>query len=590
MMNNEVTNVLTEINSEKKSTVYDRITFLCEKYGCELSQPYNENIMGSQTLCVKSTCGHTCHVSSNKFVKHKIGTLYCDDCLHKITATGALCFKCKVHFMPTMKSFLFCSTKCTQSRIVTKEKSDKIRTSILKNYTQYVNEDGTLKSTEDIKEIRKNNKRKFREQSSDQSETDSTSGNSDSSCESNMSKTKRVCYDTIKCTYEEKGCELITTEEEYLELSKTFKLKNILFNIISTCGHTDTSLYYGFTESRTGVFCKGCTTDNMKKTMKNNSIGKNGCPSSLLTQKNAIDIIRELCSNELIVKKTRDGCKIDILVKPVDCMLDNWLQVKLKSTKGLTDRAGFRITQKLESNCVLVMVCVTSKTCWVILPDEIEIKMYYIGKNKDGHSKYIVNNLSQRLYELYSKGIYNSTIESASIPVSPFVQLEHYYVKKREKAIDFLQFEQNECSGVVYNFTINTLKVQETVSSRPKNKNSITASINKNSGRGKRSPYFRGDNNIYWFNVNDDTEEFYVVPEFILIDAGYIETPTSPGRNYFSITGNASWIGCYKFSYKTVRESNEKDRLLSILETIYKQRVIDNDSSQTDPSQTNSSV
>ena len=128
MMNNEMTDVLTETN-----TVKGRITFLCKKYGCELLQPYNESIVGSQILYVISACGHTCNVSSNKFVKHKIGTLYCDDCLHKITSTGTLCFKCKVHFMPTMTSFLFCSMKCTQSRIVTKEKSDKIRTSILKN-------------------------------------------------------------------------------------------------------------------------------------------------------------------------------------------------------------------------------------------------------------------------------------------------------------------------------------------------------------------------------------------------------------------------------------------------------------------------
>ena len=556
-----------------KNAMSDRINFLCEKYNCELLQPYN-NIAGPQILDVKSACGHRCHVSLNKFVKHKIGTLYCDDCLKKIIVTGTSCFKCNARFMPTLSSFLFCSTKCTQSRIVTSEKSDKIRTSILKNHPQYLNEDGTLKSTKEIEEIRKtrkNKKRKSCELTSNYSadsasDIDSINEGSEEN-EYIYSKKKKLGYDQIKYTYEKEGCQLITTEEEYMEFSKTLKLKNILFTIISQCGHTDTSLYYGFVGSRTGIFCKMCTHVNMKKHMKNNSIVENGYPSSLFTQKSAVDIIMEMCSDKLIVKRTRDGCKIDVLVKPINCTPDNWLRIKLKSTQGLTDRAGFRI-QKPKNDCIIVFVCVTTKTIWVILPHQIESKMYYIGKNKNGHSEYIVNNLSEKFIELHSKEIYNSTIDAASIPISPFVQLEHRYIKKRERAIDFIQFIQNEFSGVAYNFKIGDLKVQETVSSKHIHKKSLSASINKNNGKGKRCSYFQGDNDIYWFNVNDTDENFYVVPESVLIDCGYIGTSISTGRNYFSLTSNANWLSIYKFSYKTIRNENEKSRLLSIIKTI----------------------
>ena len=561
---------MTEEVTKTKNTMCDRINFLCTKYNCELVQPYNPNIIGSQMLYVRSACGHVYNVSLNQFVKHKIGTLYCDNCLQKILVTGTCCFKCNTSFMPTVSSFLFCSTKCTQSRIVTKEKSDKIRTSILKNNPQYINEDGTLKSTEEIKEIRKNKKRKSRELSSNSSEAESTDGNSVNSINSTGSytKKKKLGYDQIKNTYEKEGCQLITTEEEYMELSKMYKLKNILFNIVSLCGHADTSLYYGLTESRTGIFCKQCTLANMKEYMKINSIAENGCPNSLFTQKCAIDIIKELCSDNLIIKKTRDGCKIDVLAKPINCVRDSWLRIKLKSTQGLTDYAGFRIIQKLEDNFIAVLICVTTKTCWVLLPHQLETKMYYIGKNKDGNSEYIVNDLSEKLTELYSKEIYNSTLDAASVPVSPFVQLEHHYIKKREKAINFIQFDQNEFGGVVYNFKIGNLKVQETVSSKQKNKNTLSASVNKNNGKGKRCPYFHGDNDIYWFNINDTCESFYVVPESVLIDAGYVETLTSVGRNYFSLTGNADWLVSYKFSYKTIQEENEKSRLLSIISSI----------------------
>ena len=97
-------------------------------------------------------------------------------------------------------------------------------------------------------------------------------------------------------------------------------------------------------------------------------------------------------------------------------------------------------------------------------------------------------------------------------------------------------------------------------------------SLWKNNGKINRKKntksYDIGDNDYYWLNA-DDKKLFYVLPEKILIEKGYIGY--NGNKKQLKInpreTTHNQWIQPYKFNY-TSFELVDKNRLLSILEII----------------------
>ena len=71
-------------------------------------------------------------------------------------------------------------------------------------------------------------------------------------------------YEDTKNEFESKGCQLLTTEEEFISNKMAGKSK---YNIISSCGHQTPECYlHTFKNRNTGVLCKTCTnTRNGKK-------------------------------------------------------------------------------------------------------------------------------------------------------------------------------------------------------------------------------------------------------------------------------------------------------------------------------------
>ena len=529
---------------------YVHIINLCDKYKCELLTNEND-FNATKNITVKSSCGHISHVTYNKFVKNKIG-IYCTKCFDEILLSQTTCFKCSTSFTPTTNSFLYCSINCTQSRGMTDERRQKIKLSILNRYDSYKNDNGELKTFEEISTIKK--KRKYEHACEKRKESD------------NAKPKIIVTYDTIKKMYEDNGCQLLTTEDEYLELKKTQNLAKILFKIISSCGHpSDDSLYYSFVESNTCKLCKKCTHNNMIQHMKQYAKTTYNYTQSSNTQKKAMDIIEELCKNKFTMKKTRDGCKSNILIRQINSEEDNWLQINLKSTNNASNNICFRI-RKIYENVPVLMVGINSNKQWLFVPTELNVTTYYKKKQMQKHDNNVVANIEDKFKELYEKQIYNTSFNLANTPISKAMQLEYSYVNKRENTIKFLKFQHNDITGLVYNFKIGNLKVQENVFSYQSNKNSLIASLNKNFGKGIRNPYCIGDCDIYWFNENTSTETFYVVPEQILVDQGYIQTEKQSGKKYLNILTNKSWLYKYTFSYKTINNIDEKNRLMTLLE------------------------
>jgi hypothetical protein len=81
-------------------------------------------------------------------------------------------------------------------------------------------------------------------------------------------------------------------------------------------------------------------------------------------------------------------------------------------------------------------------------------------------------------------------------------------------------------------------------------------------GKKKRQPYNIGDSDFYWFNCKN-TMIFYVIPEYILIEKGYIGNSNGKLKSLLISNTNKKtfWTKEYKFNYDNL----DKDKLCKIL-------------------------
>ena len=114
--------------------------------------------------------------------------------------------------------------------------------------------------------------------------------------------------------------------------------------------------------------------------------------------------------------------------------------------------------------------------------------------------------------------------------------------------------------GTVYDFKIGNLKLQEKVAKKDNEKELYRFSMCKhNGGKEKNIQYDIGDNDFYWLNC-DNKKTFFVIPEKILIEKGFIGNKNK--KILFKINiKNISWIKEYMFDYGNI----DKDLLLNIL-------------------------
>lgn len=613
----------------------ENIDNFLETYNCKRITPNECLDYEKKTLRIISFCGHESNVTFRNLLKNKNG-IYCEKCMKEMTEVK--CFKCQKMFASTKKSFLFCSESCRHSKKVTDETKKKIQESVLRTIPIYNNDDGTLKSYDEIVKIRKNKKRPVIDISSDD-ESLNTSSNLSSNLSSNSSenaqintstnssmemenlptiietmtdttdtttdtisgineetnveinynqsdlsdqpttqikkKRRLIKYQTIKNDFEAKECTLITTKEQFLEKKRDTLLKNIVFDVMAPCGHPTTVFYYSFLNRNTELLCKKCANKkliNMMRLYAKSRLNGFDCSTSLLMQNKGLNILREKCNGSLEILKTRDGCKSNVLVRPLvrrEDENDEWLNIKLKVKADNANKyTGFRI-KKIYDGVVIIMMYLDTQKSWIFRPEELEKKTYKMGKILDPFENKLINDFSETLINIFNEKKYNLSFDESNTPISNGEKLEYEYVKKREETIKFLKFKKNDVSNLVFNFKIDNLKVQEKTLSKQKDRNSRIASLCKKRGRYIRDPYFVGDNDIYWFNINDSSNDFYVVPEYELLRRNYIADNTSEGKRYFNVTyRNSKWLIPYKFNYETINEPQERERLENLIRQI----------------------
>jgi len=364
-------------------------------------------------------------------------------------------------------------------------------------------------------------------------------------------------YQEVGKVFLQKGCKLLTTEDEFNGMKGQ---RNKKYKYIASCGHNHIVFFNVFKSRGTGIKCPACVCKDNGETMKEKT--KDDKIFKLRTEKNCIDYFVKEVEEFFTVVKAFDGCKADIILKPKLEEEDLWLGIQVKSCESFNGSYGFHVDNQYP-DCMMLLICWEDKRMWGIpfedIKDNVKVS---IGKGVSKYSKYEINkdDIWMYIFDMYNE-IDKFPFEVLDTPVSEFQQLEKEYRKFRESKIDFLQFVYNDMEGMVYDFKVIDKKVQEKVGGLTKGSYRFT--LHKNNGivDGKRcfANYEEGDNDIYWLNCRDK-KTFYVIPQNILIRYGYVGNNATTRHFNIKAKDNDEWYNEYKFDYDNV----DKDRLTNL--------------------------
>lgn len=376
-------------------------------------------------------------------------------------------------------------------------------------------------------------------------------------------------YENILKEFNNRNCKLLTTKEEHNEILKSVKNKPYKLNYIASCGHNHNVFYNVFKSRNTGIICPSCKNkkigEDKKEQIKNNEISKT---YTIEQEYIFIKKISELLQNDFDMIKAFDGCNVDIIFKPKNIVHDNWVGIQIKTTNVRHSTYSFHINNHYK-DCILLFYCCEDENMWLI-PENIigNQKKVSIGYNKSKYNIYKVykDNITNKLNDLYINSN-KFEFEKLNKPICIYQQREKEFRKYREEKINFLNFENHDMEGNVYDFKISNFKVQEKVTKI--NDNKCCFQLCKNNGliNGSQNQiqYDIGDNDFYWLNC-DNKKTFFVVPESILINKGIIgnngekRTKTLKIIVKETLNKNIEFLQPYMFDYENI----DKDRLLNI--------------------------
>jgi hypothetical protein len=269
------------------------------------------------------------------------------------------------------------------------------------------------------------------------------------------------------------------------------------------------------------------------------------------------------------LKKCRPCCLKPIIFKPKNIIDDKWVGIQVKTTKGRLLTYSFHINNTYK-NCLILLYCCEDENMWLIPENTIiNQKKISIGYTKSKYNIYKVSkdNIVSKLNELYEKTS-KFSFDKLNTPNNIYQQREKEFRKYREEKINFIKFDYYDMEGTVFDFKIENYNVQEKVK-KMDNKNRYVFELSKKNGSTNgimnKSQYDIGDNDYYWLNC-DNKKIFFVIPENILIDKGFIGNKNAK-KIKFKVTlqeplhKNSKWLEPYMFNYENI----DKIRLLNLL-------------------------
>lgn len=245
---------------------------------------------------------------------------------------------------------------------------------------------------------------------------------------------------------------------------------------------------------------------------------------------------------------------------------------KVKTSNIFNSTYSFHINNEY-TNCLILLYCCCDDSIWLIPENVISNQQKIsIGRYKSKYNIYKTNIqlLAGKISELYTTTS-KHTFEMLDTPINFYQQREQEFRYFRENMIQYLNFVYDEMEGLVYDFKINGLKVQEKVCSFNNYKNAYLCNICKNGKNSKEETrhiqYDKGDNDIYWINCSNK-KNFFVIPENILIDRGYVGD--REGKIFLKLKienmkTDSDWFTPFLFDYHTINMDVNKTRLLLLL-------------------------
>lgn len=371
-------------------------------------------------------------------------------------------------------------------------------------------------------------------------------------------------YKEIVEKFKAAGCVLMTSNNEYNVMKDKFKS---IFMFRTLCGHVNKVTLINFWYKGTGTICKNCLINNQrilqatekKDTNKQEYVG--------------LKKIAETIQDDFYIEKTNEGCLADMLIKPKYVTDDKWLMIQIKTTMDVCHNLySFKTKNINYHNCIIICFCINLEKLWVLdhtqLVGKTQINIGLTDKSELYPYELNMSSLCDRLHIDYAKERkYRKGY--CMIPKSVFQQQEHFYRNLREENIHYLDYLYPDIDGRVFDFIVNGLKVQEKVASIAKQTKDNTYYV-ISLGRSKvkeakhyHRNYYVGDNDVYWFWLKGDTNQFCIIPEIELIKRKYIINEDDEHTiTAFSFSDN-DWTNKYKYTL-------DDDQLEKKLKSIFK--------------------
>jgi hypothetical protein len=375
---------------------------------------------------------------------------------------------------------------------------------------------------------------------------------------------KKLSFENANNLFEINNCKLLYTKNEFNSFYVNTRTK---LQYIASCGHVNSIEYGIFRSKNTGKICPNCVHKNISEKFKIKYSNENKLDRMQLESNCILYLKNQLVNYDFNI--TYEGCKADIILKPKHIKDDLWLGIQVKSTFCKKQNNSYKfILSKDYEKLIIICICYEDKNMWLFENNNVEnIKSGLTISQKSKYNKFLVNNnLDSIILDKY-KNIEKNTKLFFNTPISHNSIIECNYRIIRETKIDFITFINNDIDGMVFDFKIGDKKIQEKVGgNKHKNINSFEFNLTKMNGRidgkKKRQPYNIGDSDFYWFNCKN-TMIFYVIPEYILIEKGYIGNSNGKLKSLLISNTNKKtfWTKEYKLNYDNL----DKDKLCKIL-------------------------
>lgn len=348
-------------------------------------------------------------------------------------------------------------------------------------------------------------------------------------------KYAKLTYDKLIELFESNNCKVLTTREEF----ENFNTTKDKIKYIAQCEHEISIILHHFKGDGQGRKCKPCL--NLESRENNINNRKNDKMYCQRVEAEGNEIFTNILKDSFIVKRTFEGCIVDLYFKPNNIEDDLWLPIQMKATADKDSQNRYMFNNNRSDYSDLVLCCVSNEDqrFWVF--DNFNIPTVRVGiskANEKSKSKYDIfevmkENLVAKFKELY-KTQKLITKKKALTPSNKSACKEIEYRIIREEKIDYLSFEYPDVQCQNYDFIINDFKVQEKLLVFENKNKGLTANLSKTLGKNinkssKKGPYEENDNDFYWFHVQD-SPKFYILPQRVLIDDGYIKSDKFPGK------------------------------------------------------------